>query len=51
MEKRLFAYCEFTDDVVKIIRYIGMLNYLVEYPDGETQVAHESTLDFNVDLQ
>ncbi|MAE55686.1 MAG: hypothetical protein CMK23_06795 [Porticoccaceae bacterium] len=47
MEKSLYAMCEFTDDVVRVIRYLGMLNYLVEYPDGETQVAHESTLDFD----
>ena len=50
MEKNqeyLYAFCEFTDDVVRVIRYLGMLNYLVEYPDGETDVAHESTLDFS----
>ena len=41
------ARCHFTDDYVKIITYMGMGNYQVEYPDGEMQLAHESTLDFD----
>ena len=42
-----YAMCEISDDVVRVIRYLGMLKYLVEYPDGETEVVHESTLDFD----
>ena len=45
--KLKFARCHFTDDYVKIISYLGMGNYHVEYPDGEMQSAHESTLDFD----
>ena len=41
------ARCHFTDDYVKVISYLGMGNYMVEYPDGEMQLAHESTLDFD----
>ena len=41
------ARCLFTDDYVQVISYLGMGNYMVEYPDGEMQLAHESTLDFD----
>ena len=49
MNLRIYKYarCHFTDDYVKIISYMGMGNYHVEYPDGEMQLAHESTLDFD----
>jgi len=47
MKKIVYARCHFTDDYVKIISYMGMGNYHVEYPNGEMQLAHESTLDFD----
>ena len=47
MKDIVYARCHFTDDYVKIISYMGMGNYHVEYPDGEMQLAHESTLDFD----
>ena len=49
MNLRIYKYarCHFTDDYVKIISYMGMGNYNVQYPDGEMQLAHESTLDFD----
>ena len=47
MKDIVYARCHFTEDYVKIISYMGMGNYHVEYPDGEMQLAHESTLDFD----
>ena len=47
MKDIVYARCHFTDDYVKIISYMGMGNYHVEYPDGEMQLAHESTLDYD----
>ena len=41
------ARCHFTDDYVEIISYMGMGNYHVQYPEGDMQLAHESTLDFD----
>ncbi len=47
MKDIVYARCHFTDDYVKIITYMGMGNYNVQYPDGQMQLAHESTLDFD----
>ena len=47
MKDIVYARCHFTDDYVKIITYMGMGNYNVQYPHGEMQLAHESTLDFD----
>lgn len=49
MEK-MYAYCEFTDDVVEVMIYLGNGYYKVMYPDGDVQAAHEATLDFHEDL-
>jgi hypothetical protein len=38
------AECHFTEDIVDIIA-IFEAGYLIEYPDGTQQVAHESTLN------
>jgi len=40
------ALCIFTDEVVDVIIYLGNEHYKVVYPDGSTQAAHESTLEF-----
>ena len=45
----LLAHCHFTDEIVKVLIYLGMGNYKVEYPDGSIQAAHESTLVFDYD--
>ena len=40
------AICHFTDEVVDVITYLGNEHYKVVYPAGDTQAAHESTLEF-----
>lgn len=46
----LLAHCHFTDEIVKVLIYLGMGNYKVQYPDGSIQAAHESTLVFDYDF-
>ena len=43
---KVFARCHFTDDYVQLLRYLGNGYYAVRYPQGDTQEAHESSLDF-----
>lgn len=41
------ALCNFTDEIVEVLIYLGMGNYKIRYPDGSVQAAHESTLEFD----
>ena len=47
MRRIRYARCHFTDDYVELLRYLGNGYYAVRYPAGDTQEAHESTLDFD----